>query len=324
MTNAADGMSGTPHDGAEARTVVVDVPDALDGQRIDRVVAMACDLARSAADERIAAGDVTIDGDVVTRRSTRVAAGQHLVVAAVPIPTGDVALVADPTVEFEVRYEDEHLAVIDKPAGLVVHPGAGHDSGTLAHGLLHRFPEVVDVGAAHRPGIVHRLDRDTSGLLVIARTAVALEALGDALRRRDVTRRYRTLAWGHLAEPRGLIDAPIARSPREPTKMAIVVGGKPARTTYEVVATYDEPVTVTELVCRLETGRTHQIRVHLQGLGHAVVGDGRYGGARESLPVSRQFLHAEHLAFAHPVTGEPIAVDSPLPDDLAAVLDGLH
>jgi 23S rRNA pseudouridine1911/1915/1917 synthase len=223
-----------------------------------------------------------------------------------------------------VVHEDPHLLVVDKPAGMVVHPGAGNPTGTLVHGLLARYPEIAGVGEAFRPGIVHRLDRDTSGLLVVARTSEAHAALTDALRERAVTRRYRTLVWDHVSEPRGQVDAPIGRSAKDPTRMAVVVGGREARTTYEVVRRYDEPVAVTELVCHLETGRTHQIRVHLQAIGHPVVGDPRYAGARQSLPAPRQFLHAEHLAFDHPVTGEHVEADSPLPADLRAVLDRLR
>ena len=241
----------------------------------------------------------------------------------VPAAEPELTVEAEQGIELTVIHEDDDVLVIDKPAGLVVHPGAGNTTGTLVHGLLARYPELADVGDPIRPGIVHRLDRDTSGLMVVARTAPALEALGVAMRRRAITRRYRALAWGQVAEPRGLIDAPIARSPREPTRMAVVVGGREARTAYEVLARYDLPVEVTELRCVLETGRTHQIRVHLRALGHPVVGDPRYGGDRASLPVGRQFLHAEHLAFRHPLSGEQLAFDSPLPDDLAAALAGL-
>jgi len=171
---------------------------------------------------------------------------------------------------------------------------------------------------------VHRLDRDTSGLLVVARTAEAHAGLTDALRDRTVTRRYRTLVWDHVAEPRGRVDAPIGRSAKDPTKMAVVVGGREARTTYEVVRRYESPVAATELLCHLETGRTHQIRVHLRAIGHPVIGDSRYAGVRQSLPAPRQFLHAEHLAFTHPVTGVEIVADSELPDDLRAVRDQLE
>lgn len=298
------------------------LPDVLDGERLDRVVAMLCDLPRSVAAELVDAGEVRVDGEVRTRRSTRLREGQ-VVACVVPAPPPAATVEGEVDVEFAVAFEDEHLLVIDKPAGLVVHPGAGHSSGTLVHGLLSRCPDIEGVGEPLRPGIVHRLDRDTSGLMVVARTVPALDALSGAMRARTVTRRYHTVVWGHLDEPRGMVDAPIARSPREPTRMAVVVGGREARTTYEVVARFDQPAEVTELTCLLETGRTHQIRVHLQAIGHAVVGDTRYGGARQSLPIPRQFLHAEHLAFTHPVTDEALAFDSPLPADLVDVLHRL-
>jgi 23S rRNA pseudouridine1911/1915/1917 synthase len=300
----------------------VEIPELLAGERLDRVVAMLCDLPRSVAAELVDAGEVSVDGAVRTRRADRLEEGQRLSLV-VPDLAGEAAVVADPHVDVVVVHEDDHVVVVDKPAGLVVHPGSGHPTGTLVHGLLARYPEIADVGEPFRPGIVHRLDRDTSGLLVVARTAEAHEALTDALRARTVTRRYRTLVWGHVTEPRGQVDAPIGRSTKDPTRMAVVVGGREARTGYEVVRRSTEPVEATELVCHLETGRTHQIRVHLQAIGHPVVGDTRYGGARQTLPAPRQVLHAEHLAFAHPVTGEPVAADSPLPADLQAVLDRL-
>lgn len=299
-----------------------DLPDALAGERLDRVVAMLCDLPRSVAGELVDAGEVSVDGQVRRRRADRLEEGQHISLV-VPLADDTPPVVADPSVEVDVVHEDDHVLVIDKPAGLVVHPGSGNPTGTLVHGLLARYPEIAGVGEPFRPGIVHRLDRDTSGLLVVARTPEALDGLTDMLRDRTVTRRYRTLVWDHLTEPRGRIDAPIGRSAKDPTKMAVVVGGRDARTGYEVVRRYEEPVALTELVCNLETGRTHQIRVHLRAIGHPVVGDPRYAGARQSFPAPRQFLHAEHLAFAHPVTGEPVAADSPLPADLQAVLDRL-
>ncbi len=299
------------------------LPEALAGERIDRVVAMLCDITRGSAAELVDAGEVSIDGVVQTRRSTRLTEGQ-VVSLDVPAPAPAFTVEADDSVEFTVVHEDDQLLVVDKPPGLVVHPGSGNATGTLVHGLLARYPDVAGVGEDLRPGIVHRLDRDTSGLMLVARTAEALDALGAALRSRTVTRRYRTLVWGHVVEPRGMVDAPIARSPREPTRMAVVVGGREARTTYEVVGRYDDPAEFTQLTCLLETGRTHQIRVHLKAIGHAVVGDTRYGGARQKLEIPRQFLHAEHLAFAHPASGERMAFDSALPLDLTAVLAGLH
>lgn len=281
---------------------------------------MLCDLPRTTAAALVDGGEVRVDGDVQTRRSTRVASGQR-VALEVPDPEPEVEVAPEPSVRYDVVHVDEAVIVVDKPAGLVVHPGAGNVHGTLVHGLLAGFPELAGVGDDPvRPGIVHRLDRDTSGLLAVARTAAAYDHLTGALRARAVTRRYRTLVWGHVEEPRGLVDAPIARSSREPTKMAVVVGGREARTEYEVVRRFDLPVPCTELECRLQTGRTHQIRVHLQAIGHPVVGDPRYGGARQSFPVPRQFLHAEHLAFAHPASGQLLSFDSALPTDLDDVL----
>lgn len=302
--------------------VVLEIPELLDGERLDRVVAMACDIPRGLAAELVDGGAVTLDGQVRTRRADRVATGGQLVVD-VPERLGVQAIEPDPSVELAVVHVDDDVIVIDKPAGLVVHPGAGHDSGTLVHGLLAVFPDIIDVGEPFRPGIVHRLDRDTSGLMVVARTAVAYDSLTEALRERTVTRRYRTLVWGSVTEPRGQVDAPIGRSAKDPTRMAVVVGGRESRTTYEVVRRFVEPVEATELICHLETGRTHQIRVHLRAIGHAVVGDTRYGGVRSTLPAPRQFLHAEHLRFTHPVTGERMGFDSALPADLVAVLAGM-
>lgn len=299
------------------------LPEALDGERLDRVVAMLCDVTRKTAADLVDAGEVRVDGEAVTRRSTRVARDQ-VVSLTVPEAEPEFVVDADVSVDLPVVHEDDDVVVIDKPAGLIVHPGAGNPTGTLVHGLLARYPEIADVGGDPiRPGIVHRLDKDTSGLLVVARTDEAHEVLTESLRARLVTRRYHTLVWDHVEEPQGLVDAPIARSPREPTRMAVVVGGREARTEYEVVRRFDLPVPCTELRCRLETGRTHQIRVHLQAIGHPVVGDPRYGGRRQSLPAPRQFLHAEHLAFAHPVSGEPMAFDSALPTDLTDVLERL-
>jgi 23S rRNA pseudouridine1911/1915/1917 synthase len=227
-------------------------------------------------------------------------------------------------VEVPVVHVDDDVIVVDKPADLVVHPGSGNLDQTMVNGLLARFPELATVGDPERPGIVHRLDRGTSGLLVVARTPEAYESLVDQLAERTVERRYRTLVWGHPASPRGVVDAPIGRSPKHPTKMAVTERGKPARTSYEVVRTFDRPVEVAELECRLETGRTHQIRVHLSAIGHSVVGDDRYRGVRESLSCPRPFLHAERLGFAHPVTGDRLTFESPLPADLQAVLDRLR
>ncbi len=297
------------------------IPAALAGERVDRVVSMLASCSRAEAAQLVAEGQVSIGGVVASTRSTKVREGDTV---EVEIPDRSVAatLVAEPGIEFSVVHEDEHLLVIDKPAGLIVHPGAGQPTGTLVHGLLARYPEVRGVGVDPlRPGIVHRLDKGTSGLLLVARTQDAYVGLVAALSARSVHRRYRTLVWGRVAAASGLIDAPIGRSTREAMKMAVAVRGKEARTRYEVLATYDEPVEVTQLACTLETGRTHQIRVHLTSIGHPVVGDLRYHGARQSLPMRRPFLHAELLELDHPISGAPLRADSPLPADLTEVLN---
>ena len=299
------------------------VPRALDGQRLDRVVALVTGRSRAEAAGLVDEGAVRLDGRPVTTRAHRVVEGDALEVDVPDLPP-EVELTGDVAVPVPVVHEDEHLVVVDKPAGLVVHPGAGQAAGTLVHGLLARYPEMRDVGQPDRPGIVHRLDKGTSGLMLVARTEVTYETLVAMLAAREVDRRYRTLVWGTVTSPTGMVDAPVGRSSRDRTRMAVTVTGKPARTRYEVVRTFHEPVEVTELRCRLETGRTHQIRVHLASIGHRVVGDGRYGGERQSLPMARPFLHAEQLGLDHPVTDEPLAFTSPLPDDLATVLASLH
>jgi 23S rRNA pseudouridine1911/1915/1917 synthase len=299
-----------------------EVPVALAGERIDRVVSMIAEVSRSEATALIQAGEVRLSGEVVTTRTAKVAEGD---VIELDVPEHDPTggLEADAAVAVPLVHVDEHLLVIDKPSGVVVHPGAGQRTKTLVHGLLAHHPEVAGVGDPSRPGIVHRLDKGTSGLLLVARTQPAYEALVAALAARTVHRRYRAVVWGHVQAASGLIDAPIGRSTREPTLMAVAERGKEARTRYEVLRRFDEPVPVTELACELETGRTHQIRVHLRSIGHPVVGDTKYGGARQSLPMGRPFLHAEGLALDHPITGEPLAFESALPADLLELLGRL-
>jgi 23S rRNA pseudouridine1911/1915/1917 synthase len=301
----------------------LEVPAALDGERVDRVVAMLTGLSRAEAASVVDAGGVLLDGSVVDAGKRRVTAGQLLVLTG-ELPTGPELPVADPAVAVHVVYADDHVVVVDKQQGLVVHPGPGNGSGTLVNGLLALHPEIAGVGDPMRPGIVHRLDKGTSGLLVVARSGEAYDDLVAQLAGRAVTRGYAALVWGHPASPSGLVEAPIGRSPRDPLRMAIVADGKPARTRYETVQTYRDPVEVARLGCRLETGRTHQIRVHLQALGHPVVGDAQYGGSRRGLELSRPFLHAAHLSFLHPTSGEQLSFHSPLPDDLEAVLARLR
>lgn len=292
------------------------VPETLAGERVDRAVAMLTGWTRSEVQALIEQGAVLVGGAPVAK-SRKLEAGEVIELRGEPAVSGPPE--PDASIELVVRYEDDDLAVLAKPAGLVVHPGSGHPDGTLVNGLLARYPEVADVGDPSRPGIVHRLDRDTSGLLVVARTQVAYEGLVELLAGHDVERRYDALTWDHFDAKRGVIDAPIGRSVRHPTRMAVREGGRHARTHYEVRTEFRDP-DVSLLTCHLETGRTHQIRVHLKAVGHPVVGDAVYGGARRALPLDRPFLHAGGLRFAHPVTGAPVEVSEPLPPELEAVL----
>ena len=300
------------------------IPRALDGERVDRVVALLTGLPRARVAELVDAGDVRVGGSVAGSRSRRVVEGE---VVEVELPAPDVETsrpAPDPEVVFDVVHADEHVVVIDKPAGLVVHPGAGNVAGTLVNGVLARFPDVADVGDPGRPGIVHRLDRGTSGLLVVARTPAAHASLVTQLRARAVERAYLALAWGSFAAPAGLIDAPVGRAEADRTRMAVSARGREARTRFRVRRTFTHPTELALVECRLETGRTHQIRVHLAAIGHPVVGDGRYRGARPSVPLGRPFLHAYRLAFDHPATGARVEHEAELPPDLAEVVAALR
>ena len=295
-----------------------EIPPALAGERLDRIVALVTDASRSDAAALVAAGGVQVDGVVATAGKVRLQLGQRIDVDETKLPTTALPA-ADPDVQYTVVFKDEHVIVVDKPAGLVVHPGSGNPSGTLVNGLLAAYPEIAGIGEPHRPGIVHRLDVGTSGLMVVARSVRAYHSLVYALAQRDVNRMYRTMVWGHLANPNGVIDAPIGRDHRDPMRMAVVVDGKSARTRYEVLVAYRSPAEASALHCHLESGRTHQIRVHLAAIGHPVVGDGTYGGIRHGIASPRPFLHAAELSFVHPTTNEALSFTSPLPDDLAAV-----
>jgi len=297
-----------------------EVPAALDGQRLDRIVALLGDVSRSGAAAAIAAGGVTVDAAPAPSGKIRLVEGQIVTVDPATFPREQLPQ-PDPSVIFDVIHEDDSVIVVDKPAGLVVHPGAGNMTGTLANGLLARYPELVGVGEPIRPGIVHRLDAGSSGLLVVARTNDAAEYLIDQFADHTCTRRYLALVWGVPDAPHGIIDAPLGRDRGDPLKMAVVAHGKYARTDYRVIGTYSEPAVVSQLECRLETGRTHQIRVHLSSINHPLVGDPVYGQRRPNLGVQRPFLHAAELAFNHPGTGERVTFHSPLAADLQAWLD---
>ncbi|MBT8213625.1 MAG: RluA family pseudouridine synthase, partial [Acidimicrobiia bacterium] len=212
----------------------------------------------------------------------------------------------------------DDVIVVDKPAGIVVHPGAGHATGTLLAGLIHRFPDLVEMGEERRYGLVHRLDRDTSGLLIVARTPAAFDRLTAALAQRSIGREYEALIHGHLEAATATVDAPIGRDPHRPTRMAVRSDGRPSRTHFARRADWSD---VSLVDVRLETGRTHQIRVHAASIGHPVVGDGHYDGRRKtSVSSPRSFLHARRISFVHPTSGDPIELEAPLPPDLRSVL----
>ena len=297
------------------------LPEAFGGERIDRVVSAIAGLSRAVAKELITEGKVIVDGRPIKTASRKVEAGS--VVRVTMPPPDDPTPAAQAEVEFTVVHEDNHVLVVDKPAGLVVHPGAGQTDGTLVNGLVARYPELLEVGEIHRPGIVHRLDRGTSGLLVVARTEDAYLELVEQMSAHEPERVYLALAWGHPETDAGTIDAPIGRSTRHPTRMTVTDNGRRAVTHYRVEDRFNDPVACSLVRCRLETGRTHQIRVHLRAINHPVVGDRDYDGGRPGLDPGRPFLHAAELTFRHPVIGEPMRFEAPLPDDLSSVLDRL-
>ncbi|MHB8458397.1 MAG: RluA family pseudouridine synthase [Acidimicrobiales bacterium] len=309
----------------------MDVPSALGGVRLDRAVAFLADVTRAEAARLVDDGGITLNGSPVHDRARRLkehdrlSIDQNLLAQFTRPPDLPTALKPVP---FDVLFEDGDLIVVSKPAGVVVHPGAGNRVDTLAAGLLARYPELARLpeagaGERDRPGIVHRLDKDTSGVLVVARTVAAFGSLTAQLARRAMGRTYLALVLGHLEASAGLIDAPIGRSVSEPTRMAVSGGGKAARTSYEVLARFSKPLAVSSLEVHLETGRTHQIRVHVAAIGHPVLGDRRYGGARGAMPVKRPMLHAWRLSVEHPATGNQLVFEAEPPADFQRALADL-
>jgi len=298
------------------------------GQRLDLFLAerWAQAESRSEVQRIIKAGNVRIDGLVVSRASTKVGAGQVVrAVRAVSGPAKTSTGIVPGDMNLNVVYEDNEIALIDKPAGMTVHPGAGHDSETLVNAAVAHWPRIADVGEPDRPGVVHRLDRDTSGLLVIALTGEAYSRLSEMILNHEITRIYAALVHGHPESSAGVVDAPIGRDPHHRTRQAVVEDGRPSRTHYRVVSEYED---FSLLEVRLETGRMHQIRVHLDAIGHPVAGDRTYGKRQADKKTAvgklkRQFLHASKLEFSHPVTGKQVSIASELPEDLQEVITEL-
>ena len=291
--------------------------------RLDSWLAATLGLSRTRAAALVGQGRVLVDGKV-PRKSEPVAPGQRIEVDVPPPET----LGAEPEdIPLDIVYEDASLLVVDKPAGMVVHPAPGHPRGTLVNALLHHVHDLSGIGGTLRPGIVHRLDRDTSGLLVVAKNDISHRVLSDALKARTVKRLYLTASWGHLASTPLTIEAPVGRHASDRMRMAVVEGSRPALTRAEVLERWRS---AEFLQVSLGTGRTHQIRVHLAHIGHPVVGDALYGPDRHkgmggsgrawaaalAAMVPRQFLHAAELSFDHPETGVALTFRSPLPPDL--------
>ena len=304
----------------QARTLSVPVADA--GVRLDRwLAAHIPELSRARLQALIDAGHVRVDGGI-PKASRRLSGGERV---SLEIPAAPPETLAPEPIALTVVYEDDEVLVVDKPAGMVVHPGAGHSTGTLAAAVLAHAPGTAGVGGPRRPGIVHRLDKDTSGLLVMAKTGRAYDSLTAQLAARTVTRRYRAVVHGRVKAGEGVVDAPIGRHPRDRTRMAVVARGKRAITRYRVLERFSQ---FSDLDVRLETGRTHQIRVHMTSLGHPVAGDALYSGrtGRAPLPVDLEglALHAAELAFVHPITESRLQFASPLPPRIERLLSHLR
>lgn len=288
-------------------------------ERLDKLlVAGVSELTRTQIQTLIKDGAVTVDG-APSKPGWKLRGGETIRIVIPPPPP---AVLSPETMALDVLYEDRHIAVIDKPSGLVVHPGAGIESGTLANGLLARYPELADMKGQRRQGIVHRLDKYTSGVMVIARTEAALNNLMNQFQARTVDKRYITLLEAEPKPSEGTIDLPIGRDPAQRMKMAVVRGGRPAVTEYKTVEVLLNEMALVDV--HLLTGRTHQIRVHFARLKCPVVGDTVYGLRKQRVKLGRTFLHAARLSFDHPASGERLTFESPLPPELSALLDRLR
>ena len=311
-------MSNTELSSASRQLFTIQPEDA--GQRLDRyLVATLAEMSRTHIQQLIAGGAVQVNGRASKSGYVLRAGDEILVDLAILAPQASQA--KPHPLPLDIIYEDADLLVINKAPGMVVHPAPGHTEDTLVNALLARYPDLQNGSNGERPGIVHRLDRDTSGLLLVAKNARTQAALIEQMRRHEVVKRYLALVEGVIALDQGSIDAPIGRDPRHRQQMAITAtGSREARTHFRVLERFARH---TLLLIQLETGRTHQIRVHLKAIGHPVVGDPTYGSGNmiRGSRLRRQFLHAFQLQFIHPVSGKQIEIEAPLPEDLQAVLE---
>ena len=288
------------------------------GMRLDAFLAADGALSRSQAARLIEDGRVTVNGRTAAK-SVRLAGGETV---TVDVPEVRDTALAPQDIPLDVVYEDDDVIVVNKPAGLVVHPAPGHPDGTLVNALLHHCGSSLSgIGGERRPGIVHRIDRDTSGLIIAAKNDAAHAALSAQLSDHSLARTYECLVTGRMRQSGGTVDAPIGRSSADRKKMAVVPDGRRAVTHWEVVAEYPG---ATHLRCRLETGRTHQIRVHMAHIGHPILGDTVYGAKKPVPGLTGQCLHATGLRFIHPRTGEPVELHCPLPEEFTRMLEKLE
>ena len=289
--------------------------------RLDKYLAdQVPELSRSAAQRLIASGRVTVDGELA-KPSHKVREGEQVVML---LPAEESGQLLPEAIPLDIVYEDEVLLVVNKPAGMVVHPAPGHPGGTLVNAVLAYCPELA-ASEDDRPGIVHRLDRDTSGLILVAKSDKARRALQRQFKERQVYKAYLALLAGHLQPAWGRVEAPVGRDPHHRQRMAVLSGGREAATEYHVLEQFAHKVgpaagEYTLVKAEPVTGRTHQIRVHFASIGHPVVGDEVYGKRKITLPLARQFLHARRLRIKHPLTGQRLELEAPLPEELAAVL----
>jgi 23S rRNA pseudouridine1911/1915/1917 synthase len=303
-------------------TRVVDVPDGLDGERLDSALARMFGMSRSAAADLIAGGSVLVDGKLAAK-SDRVLAGAELAVE-LPPPPGAVEVPAEPVPGMSLVYQDEDIVVVDKPSGVAAHPTPGWTGPTVIGGLMAAGVMVATSGAAERQGIVHRLDANTTGLMVVAKSELAYSVLKQAFRDRTVSKTYHALVQGHPDPLRGTIDAPIGRHPSGDGRFAVITGGRPSVTHYDTLEAFRGASLAT---IGLETGRTHQIRVHMAALHHPCCGDLLYGAdpvLASRLGLTRQWLHAVRLSFEHPTRGHEVTFSSDYPEDLQHAVDMLR
>ena len=307
----------------DGEIITLNVPDSVASERIDKVLRkLYPKLSRAQWQRLVRSGHVTIKGAPV-RANYKVSGGE---IVRIEMPPPEPTEIIPEDIPLDVVYEDEDLIAINKPAGLVMHPATGHLSGTLANAVVFHYPDVLEVGGVRRPGLVHRLDKDTSGVVLVAKNDFALNFMIAQFKAREVQKVYLALVDGHITPERALIDAPLGRNPDERKRMAVIEPGRtatsqPSQTRYELTELYENHSLVT---CYPITGRTHQIRVHLAYIGYPIVGDYIYGRRRRTIPISRHFLHAHRITFNRPKDNEEMTLEVPLPEELANCVDNLR